>query len=43
MKIITDYFKLTDRQAEQFAQLDALYRDWKSKLTVISRIYIDNI
>jgi 16S rRNA (guanine527-N7)-methyltransferase len=39
--IISDYFKLTDRQAEQFAQLDALYRDWNSKINVISRKDID--
>ena len=43
MKIITDYFKLTDRQAEQFAQLDALYRDWNSKINLISRKDIDNL
>jgi len=43
MKIITDYFSLTDRQAEQFAQLDALYRDWNSKINVISRKDIDNL
>ena len=43
MKIISDYFKLTDRQAEQFAQLDALYRDWNSKINVISRKDIDNL
>ena len=43
MKTITDYFKLTDRQAEQFAQLDALYRDWNSKINVISRKDIDNL
>jgi len=41
--IIADYFKLTDRQAEQFAQLDALYRDWNSKINVISRKDIDNL
>ena len=41
--IISDYFKLTDRQAEQFAQLDALYRDWNSKINVISRKDIDNL
>lgn len=43
MKIITDYFSLTDRQAEQFAQLDALYRDWNSKINVISRKDIDHL
>ena len=43
MNIISDYFKLTNRQAEQFAQLDALYRDWNSKINVISRKDIDNL
>ena len=43
MTIISDYFKLFDRQAEQFAQLDALYRDWNSKINVISRKDIDNL
>ena len=43
MTIIEDYFKLTDRQAEQFAQLDALYRDWNSKINVISRKDIDHL
>lgn len=43
MTIISDYFKLTERQAEQFAQLDALYRDWNSKINVISRKDIDNL
>ena len=41
--IISDYFKLSERQAEQFAQLDALYRDWNSKINVISRKDIDNL
>ena len=41
--IISEYFKLSDRQAEQFAQLDALYRDWNSKINVISRKDIDNL
>ena len=41
--IITDYFKLTELQAEQFARLDALYRDWNSKINVISRKDIDNL
>ena len=41
--IIEEYFKLTERQAEQFAQLDALYRDWNSKINVISRKDIDNL
>ena len=41
--IISDYFSLTERQAEQFAQLDALYRDWNSKINVISRKDINNL
>ena len=41
--LIADYFKLTDRQAEQFAQLDVLYRDWNSKINVISHKDIDNL
>ncbi len=41
--IIEDYFRLSERQAEQFAQLDALYRDWNSKINVISRKDIDNL
>lgn len=41
--LITDYFKLTERQAEQYARLDALYRDWNSKINVISRKDIDNL
>ncbi len=41
--MIENYFKLTERQAEQFAQLDALYRDWNSKINVISRKDIDNL
>ena len=41
--MIEQYFKLSDRQAEQFAQLDALYRDWNSKINVISRKDIDNL
>lgn len=40
---ISEYFQLTGRQAEQFAQLDALYRDWNSKINVISRKDIDNL
>ena len=33
--------ELTERQAQQFAALDALYRDWNSKINVISRKDID--
>ena len=41
--IISDYFNLSERQAEQFAQLDALYREWNAKINVISRKDIDNL
>ncbi len=41
--IISEYFNLNERQAEQFAQLDALYRDWNAKINVISRKDIDNL
>lgn len=34
---------MDERQAEQFAQLDALYRDWNAKINVISRKDIDNL
>ncbi len=40
---ISEYFVISVRQAEQFAQLDALYRDWNSKINVISRKDIDNL
>ena len=43
MKIISDYFSLSERQAEQFARLDALYREWNSRINVISRKDIDNL
>ena len=43
-EILFKYFpSLTDRQKEQFAALDALYRDWNSKINVISRKDIDNL
>ena len=41
--IISDFFRLSERQAQQFAALDALYRDWNSKINVISRKDIDNL
>ena len=41
---IFQYFQeLTDVQREQFAQLDALYREWNAKINVISRKDIDNL
>ena len=44
MQIIEKYFKeLSEKQREQFANLDELYRDWNSKINVISRKDIDNL
>lgn len=44
MELITKYFpNLTDIQLQRFQQLDALYRDWNSKINVISRKDIDNL
>lgn len=42
--IVFEHFSgLTDHQKEQFTQLDELYRDWNSKINVISRKDIDNL
>ena len=44
MKIIQKYFPhLSAEQQQQFAALDALYRDWNAKINVISRTDIDNL
>ena len=44
MQQILKYFPdITQHQVEQFQQLDALYRDWNSKINVISRKDIDNL
>lgn len=44
MNIIEKYFpELTEKQKEQVAQLDALYREWNAKINVISRKDIDNL
>ena len=44
MEIIQKYFpNLTALQAEQFAQLEALYNDWNAKINVISRKDIQNL
>ncbi|MDR1763082.1 MAG: 16S rRNA (guanine(527)-N(7))-methyltransferase RsmG [Dysgonamonadaceae bacterium] len=44
MQIIKKYFpSLTERQTAQFEALDALYRDWNSKINLISRRDIDNL
>ncbi|MBQ7056620.1 MAG: 16S rRNA (guanine(527)-N(7))-methyltransferase RsmG [Bacteroidaceae bacterium] len=44
VQTIFRYFpELTEVQRTQFAALDALYRDWNSKINVISRKDIDNL
>jgi 16S rRNA (guanine527-N7)-methyltransferase len=44
MELIKKYFpKLSEKQLEQFAALDELYRDWNSKINLISRKDIDNL
>ena len=44
VQLIYDHFPhLTEEQKNQFAQLDELYRDWNSKINVISRKDIDNL
>ena len=43
MNSILKYFPdLTEKQTKQFAALDALYREWNSKINVISRTDIDS-
>lgn len=41
--VLTKYFELTDTQIEQFAALDALYREWNARINVISRKDIDSL
>lgn len=44
MELIDKYFpKLTDEQRRHFYQLDDLYKDWNSKVNLISRKDIDNL
>ena len=44
MEIIKKYFpNITETQAQQFAQLEALYNDWNAKINVISRKDIQNL
>ncbi len=43
MKIIEKYFELTEQQKNQFKALEYLYRDWNSKINVISRKNMDNL
>ncbi|MCQ2342752.1 MAG: 16S rRNA (guanine(527)-N(7))-methyltransferase RsmG [Paludibacteraceae bacterium] len=40
---ISDFFQLTDTQAQQFAALEVLYPEWNSKINLISRKDIDNL
>lgn len=43
-EIITTRFpEVTTQQMEQFEKLDALYRDWNSKINVVSRKDIDEL
>ncbi len=44
MDILLKYFDdFTPRQKEQFAALDALYREWNARINVISRKDIDSL
>ena len=44
IEIIEKYFpNLTEEQKKQFEALDALYRDWNSKINVISRKDIEEV
>jgi len=44
MEIIKKYFpELSDKQIQQFAQLQQLYGDWNEKINVISRKDVENI
>ena len=44
MKIIKNYFpELTEIQVNQFEKLEELYKDWNSKINVISRKDIDEL
>lgn len=44
MELINKNFpNITEEQRQRFAALDALYRDWNSKINVISRKDIDNL
>jgi len=44
MDIILKYFSdFTQKQLQQFAALDTLYKDWNSKINVISRKDIDGL
>lgn len=43
IQAVKENFSLTALQLQQFSQLGELYRDWNSKINVISRKDIDNL
>ena len=43
IQAVKENFSLTALQQQQFSQLGELYRDWNSKINVISRKDIDNL
>ncbi len=44
MELISSHFtELTDRQKSQFAALESLYKEWNTKINVISRKDIDEL
>lgn len=44
MQVVEKYFSdLSDTQIQQFLMLDSLYKDWNSKINVISRKDIDSL
>lgn len=43
MAQISDYFHLTDTQAQQFAALEVLYPQWNTKINLISRKDIEHL
>ncbi|RYY42916.1 MAG: 16S rRNA (guanine(527)-N(7))-methyltransferase RsmG, partial [Chitinophagaceae bacterium] len=44
MDILLKYFSdFTDKQTEQFKDLEELYKDWNTKINVISRKDIDSL
>ena len=44
MEIITRYFsEFSDKQLQQFAALEVLYKDWNARINVISRKDIDSL
>ncbi|WP_018674476.1 16S rRNA (guanine(527)-N(7))-methyltransferase RsmG [Riemerella columbina] len=43
MELIQQHFDLSDRQIQQFQQLESLYREWNEKINVISRKDMDSL